>query len=127
MAKKKGKNNKVLDKNQSQQWGGTGTSAQEAIIINSQSPVANKKKDCAIGYKRRANVYLPNEQIKEELRKAFCIMDDVIDDNTRQVEELTSMERNGNQLVDNVARVRQCPSITGIKKDDAMKALAGEF
>ena len=74
MAKKKVKNNKVvLDKNQSQQWGGTGTSEQEAIIINSQSPVANKKKDHAIGYKRRANVYLPNEQIKVELRKAFAV------------------------------------------------------
>ena len=106
----------MLDKNQSQQWGGTGTSAQEAIIINSQSPVANKKKDRTIGYKRRANVYLPNEQIKEELRKAFCIMDDVIDDNTRQVEELTSMERNGNQLVDDVARVRQAPLLQELKK-----------
>jgi len=116
LAKKKGKNNKVLDKNQSQQWGGIGTSAQEALIINSQSPFANKKKDRTIVYKRRANVYLPNEQIKEELRKAFCMMDDVIDDNTRQVEELTSTERNGNQLVDDVARVRQYPSITGINE-----------
>ena len=42
-AKMAGKNNEALDKNQSQQWGGTGTSAQEAIIINSQSHIANKK------------------------------------------------------------------------------------
>ena len=32
-------------------------------------------------------------------------MDDVIDDDTRQVEEFMGMERNGNQLVDDVARV----------------------
>ena len=103
---------------------GTGASAQDAIIITSQSPVANKNKDRAIGYKRRADVYLPNEQIKEELRKAFCSMEDVLDDNTRQVEELTGMERNGNRLLDDVARVNQRPSITRNKKDGVMKALA---
>ena len=52
-ARKAGDNNKALDENQSQQWKGTGSSAQEAIIITSQSPVANKNKDRAIGYKRR--------------------------------------------------------------------------
>ena len=71
--------------------------------------------------------YLPNEQIKEELRKAFCSMEDVLDDSTRQVEELTGIKRNGNKLVYYVARVDQCPSITGIKKDGDMKALASEI
>ena len=33
-AKKAGNKNEALDENQSQQWGGTGTSAQEAIIMN---------------------------------------------------------------------------------------------
>ena len=42
-AEKEGKINEVLDENQSQQWGGTGTNAQDAIIINSQSPIADKK------------------------------------------------------------------------------------
>ena len=51
VAEKACKNNEVLDENQSQQWGGTGTSAQEAIIITSQSPVANQNMDRAIGYK----------------------------------------------------------------------------
>ena len=43
----------VWDENQSQQWEGTGTSAQEAIIINSQSPIANKEKDHIIGTRAR--------------------------------------------------------------------------
>ena len=43
-AEKEGKINEVLDENQSQQWGGTGTTAQDAIIINSQSPIADIKK-----------------------------------------------------------------------------------
>ena len=42
VAEKGCKKNEVWDENQSQQWGGTGTSAQEAIIITSQSPAANK-------------------------------------------------------------------------------------
>ena len=54
-------------------------------------------------------------------------MDDVIDDNTRQVEELTGMGQDGNKLVDDVARLDQRPSITGNKKDGSMKALAGEI
>ena len=40
-------------------------------------------------------------------------MEDVLDDNTRQVEELTGMDQDGNKLVDNVARVDKRPSITG--------------
>ena len=35
------------------QMEGTGASAQGAIVITSQSPVANKNKGRAIGYKRR--------------------------------------------------------------------------
>ena len=70
VAEKGCKKNEVWDENQSQHCGGTGTSAQEAIIINSQSPVANKNKDRAIGYKRRADVYLPKEQIRDVLRRA---------------------------------------------------------
>ena len=54
-------------------------------------------------------------------------MEDVTEDNKRQVEELTGMEQDGNKLVDYVARVDQCPSITGIKKDEAMKALFSEI
>ena len=64
-ARKAGDNNEALDENPSQQWGGTGSIAQEAIIITSQSPVANKNKERALGDKRRADVYLPNEQIKD--------------------------------------------------------------
>ena len=109
-------NTKFLVEHHLEQMEGTGASAQEAITITSQSPVDNKNKDCAIGYKRRADVYLPNEQIKVVLRRAFCSMEDVIDDNTRQVEELTSMERDGNKLVDDVARVHQRQSITGNTK-----------
>ena len=74
------------------------------------------KKDHTIGYKSEANVYLPDEQIKEELSKAFCSMEDVTDDNKRQVEELTVMKRNGSQLKDYAARVDQRPSIAGNKK-----------
>ena len=54
-------------------------------------------------------------------------MEDVLDNNKRQAEELTGMEQYGNKLVDNVARVDQRPSISGIKKDHAMKALASEI
>ena len=52
------------------------------------------------------------KKIKVELRKAFCSMEDVLDDNTRQAEELTGMEQDGNELVDDVARVDQRPSIS---------------
>ena len=55
-----------------EQMEGTGASAQEAIIITSQSPVSNKNKDRALGDKRRANVYLSNRKIKVEFRKALC-------------------------------------------------------
>ena len=114
-------------KNQSPQRGGTGTSAQEAIIITSQSPIADQEKEYTIGYQSKSNVYLPDEQIKEELSKAFCSMEDVTDDNKRQVEELTGIECNGTRLLDDVARVDQRPSITGIQKDGSMKALASEI
>ena len=99
----------------------------EAIIITSQSPIADKEKDHSIGYNSKANVYLPDEQIKEELSKAFCSMEDGTEDNKRQVEELTGMKQNGNKLVDYVARVNQCPSISGNEKDRAMKTLASEI
>ena len=39
-------------------------------------------------------------------------MDDVIQDNKRWLEELKDMDQNGNQLMDNVARVNQCHSFT---------------
>ena len=124
MARKAGDNNEALDENQSQQWGGTGSSAQEAIIITSQSPVANKNKDHAFGDKRRADVYLPNEQIKEELSKAFCSMEDVTEDNQRNVKELMGMKQNGNTLVDYVARVDQSPSISGNEKRPCNESLS---
>ena len=66
-----------------------------------------KNKDGAIGYKSRADVYLPNEQMKEVLKRAFCSMEDVLDDNRRQAEHLTGMDKDGNKLVDDVARVDQ--------------------
>ena len=127
VAEKGCKNNEVWDENQSLQWGGTGTSAQEAINITSQSPIADQEKDDTIGYKSKANVYLPDEQIKEELSKAFCSMEDATEDNQRKVKELTGMKQNGNKLVDYVARIDQRPSISGNKKDRAMKALASEI
>ena len=80
-AEKGCENNEVWDENWSPQWGGTGTSAQEAIIIPSQSPIANREKDDTIGYKSKSNVFLPDEQIKEELGKAFCSMEVATEDN----------------------------------------------
>ena len=44
IARKAGDNNEVWDETWSLQWGGTGTSAQEAIMITSQSPVADQEK-----------------------------------------------------------------------------------
>ena len=54
-------------------------------------------------------------------------MEDVLDDNTRQAKQLTGMDKDGNKLVDDVARVDQRPSISGNTKDSAMKALAREI
>ena len=59
-AEKGCKKNEVWDENQSPQRGGTGTSAQEAITIPSQSPIANQEKDDTIGYKSKSNVFLPD-------------------------------------------------------------------
>ena len=87
------KKNEVWDENQSPHRGGTGTSAQEAIIITSQSPIANQEKGDTIGYKSKSNVYLPDEQIKEELSKAFYSMEDATEDNQRKVKELTGMKK----------------------------------
>ena len=112
-------NTKFLVGHHLEQMEGTGASAQEAIIITSQSPVANKNKGRAIGYKSKADVYLPDEQIKEELSKAFCSMEDATEDNRRQVRELTGMERNGNRLLDDVARVDQRPPLQ-IQKDGSV-------
>ena len=102
----------VWDENWSLQWGGTGTSAQEAITIPSQSPIADREKDNTSGYKSKSQVFLPFDQIKEELGKAFCSMEDATEDNQRQVVELKGMEQNGNRLLEDVARVDQRPSIT---------------
>ena len=44
IAKKAGDNNEVWDETWSLQWGGTGTSAQEAITIPSQSPIADRER-----------------------------------------------------------------------------------
>ena len=48
----------------------------------------------------------------------------MIDDNKRQVRELTGMEGNGSELKDYAARVDQCPSIAGNKKRRCHESLS---
>ena len=77
IAKKAGDNNEVWDETWSLQWGGTVPVHKRLLLSLANHLLPTEKRMTPLaGYKSKSNVILPDDQIKEELGKAFCSMED---------------------------------------------------